>query len=114
MSIKGSTEPRVYTPPLRELTPETSLGFSVIEFADEVLDMTLLPWQRWLLVHMLELRPDGGLRFRTVCVLMARQNGKSTLSQIIALWFMYVYGVALVIGSAQDLDVAEEIWQGAV
>jgi phage terminase large subunit-like protein len=27
---------------------------------------------------------------------------------------MYVYGVALVIGTAQDLDVAEEIWQGAV
>jgi hypothetical protein len=45
---------------------------------------------------------------------MARQNGKSTVSQVLALWFMYVYGRPLVIGTAQDLDVAEEIWQGAV
>jgi hypothetical protein len=110
----GSEVPRIYTPPLRKLTPKTSLGFSVIEFAETVLLLELLPWQKWLLIHMLELLPDNSLRFRTVIVLVARQNGKSTLSQIIALWFMYVYGVGLVIGTAQDLDVAEEIWQGAV
>ena len=110
----GSETPRVFTPPLRELTPETSLGFSVIEFAETVLEIELLPWQKWLLIHMLELLPDNSLRFRTVIVLVARQNGKSTLSQVVALWFMYVYGIALVIGTAQDLDVAEEIWQGAV
>jgi hypothetical protein len=27
--------------------------------------MDLLPWQRWLLLHLLELRLDGTLRFRT-------------------------------------------------
>jgi phage terminase large subunit-like protein len=110
----GSETPRIWTEPLRKLTPKTSLGFSVIEFAETVLEVELLPWQKWLLIHMLELLPDNSLRFRTVIVLVARQNGKSTLSQIVALWFMYVYGVALVIGTAQDLDVAEEIWQGAV
>lgn len=47
-------------------------------------------------------------------VLVARQNGKSTLSQVLALWAIYVLGVALVLGTAQDLDTAEEIWQGAV
>jgi hypothetical protein len=114
VSRVGVEVPRVFTPPLRELTPDTTLGYSVIEFAEQVLEMELLPWQRWLLIHMLELLPDGSLRFRTVIILMARQNGKSTLSQVVALWFMYVYGVALVIGTAQDLDVAEEIWQGAV
>lgn len=110
----GCETPRIYTKPLRKLTPKTSLGFSVIEFAETVLLITLLPWQKWLLVHMLELLPDNTLRFRTVIVLVARQNGKSTLSQVLALWFMYVYGVPLVIGTAQDLDIAEEIWQGAV
>jgi hypothetical protein len=110
----GSEVPRVYTPPLRELTPETSLGFSVIEFAETVLLLTLLPWQKWLLIHMLELLPDNSLRFRTVIVLVARQNGKSTLSQVLGLWFMYVYGIALVLGTAQDLDTAEEVWEGAV
>lgn len=110
----GSETPRIYTKPLRKLTRKTSLGFSVIEFAETVLEIDLLPWQKWLLIHMLELLPDNSLRFRTVIVLVARQNGKSTLSQVVALWFMFVYGVALVIGTAQDLDVAEEIWQGAV
>lgn len=110
----GCEQPRIFTPPLRELTPDTTLGFSVISFAEEVLEVELLPWQRWLLLHMLELLPTGQLRFRTVVILMARQNGKSTLSQIVALWFMYVYAAPLIIGTAQDLDVAEEIWQGAV
>ncbi|MFD7157950.1 terminase large subunit domain-containing protein [Kribbella sp. NPDC059898] len=114
MTLHGCEEPRIFTPPLRELTPETSLGFSVIAFAEDVLEMDLMPWQRWLLIHMLELQPDGSLRFRTCVVLIARQNGKSTLSQVIALWFMFVYGSPLIIGTAQDLDVAEEIWQGAV
>jgi len=79
-----------------------------------MLGIDLLPWQKWLLIHMLELLPDNSLRFRTVIVLVARQNGKSTLSQVVALWFMYVYRVKLVLGTAQDLDTAEEVWQGAV
>jgi len=104
----------VFTPPLRRLTPRTSLGYSVIEFAEKILEIDLYPWQRWLLIHALELLRDNTFRFRNVVVLVARQNGKSTLSQVLALWFMYVYGFELVIGTAQDLDVAEEIWQGAV
>lgn len=110
----GSETPRLFTPPLRKLTPRTSLGFSVVEFATDVLGIDLFPWQRWLLIHALELRAEGGFRFRNVVVLVARQNGKSTLSQVLALWFMYVYGFDLVLGTAQDLDTAEEIWQGAV
>lgn len=116
--LRGSTEPRVSTPPLRELTPETSLGFAAGEFAREVLRLTLYPWQEWLLIHMLEIVGDldgaWHFRFRTVIVLVARQNGKSTLSQVLSLFFMYVLQVALVIGTAQDLDVANEIWSDAL
>jgi hypothetical protein len=79
-----------------------------------VLLIELHPWQKWLLIHALELLPDNTLRFRTVVVLVARQNGKSLVSQVLALWMMYVYGLALVLGTAQDLDTAEEVWQGAV
>ena len=86
----------------------------MIEFAVEVLGIDLMPWQRWLYIHALELLPSGEFRFRTVVVLVARQNGKSTFAQILALFFMYVRGVALVIGTAQNLDVAEEVWAGAV
>jgi len=112
--LVGSELPRVFTPPLRELTPGTSLGFGCIEFAEGVLGIDLLPWQRWTLIHALELLEDGTLRFRTVLILVARQNGKSTLMQVLSLWAMYVLGRRLVIGTAQNLDVAEEVWEGAV
>jgi phage terminase large subunit-like protein len=62
----------------------------------------------------LETLPDGSFRFRNVVVLVARQNGKSTLSIILSLWSCTCSARPLVIGTAQDLDVAEEIWQGAV
>lgn len=79
-----------------------------------MLEVDLAPWQEWLLVHALELDEEGFFRFRTVIVIVARQNGKSTLSKVLALFCMYILGVALVLGTAQDLDVAEEIWADCV
>lgn len=110
----GATEPRLWTPNLRPLTPETTQGHVAIAFAEDVLGITLMPWQRWLFEHMLELKPDGTFRFRTVLIQVARQNGKSTFAQILALWRMFVDRSPLVIGTAQNLDVAEEVWTGAV
>ena len=115
---KGSTKPRIFTPPLRELTPETSLGFAVIEFARDVLDVRLLPAQEWLFIHALEIIGDFDtgwyFRFRTVLVLMARQQGKTMMSEILALFFLYALGVQLIIGTSTNLDAAEEVWDGVV
>ena len=90
--IYGSEVPRIFTPPLRELTPDTTLGYEVIEFAENVLNINLHPWQKWLVIHALEVidDPDDGwrLRFKNVQVLVARQNGKTTLSCVIALYFL--------------------------
>lgn len=113
-SVLGNREPRVFTPPLRPLTPETTRGYEVIEFARDVLQEPLLPWQEEVVLRALELRPDGRYRFKTVLVLVSRQNGKSHLSRVIALWKMYVDGARLVLGVAQDLSIAREVWQGAV
>lgn len=112
--LVGDTVPRLYTRPLRELTAETSYGFACCEFATEVLGIELFPWQRWLLIHMLELTPDGRLRFRTVIVGVARQNGKTTVVKVVALFFLFLLRAALIIGTAQNLDVAEEAWADTV
>lgn len=112
--LLGSETPRIWTPPLRELTEETTRGFEAIQFAEDVLEITLLPWQRWLLIHALELNEDDTYRFRTVVLLVARQNGKSTLMQVLSLWRLYVDSAKLIIGTAQNLDIAEEQWAGAV
>jgi len=113
-ALRGSEEPRVFTPPLRPLTPSTSRGFACIEFAEAILEIELYPWQKWLLIHALETLPDDTYRFRTVVLLVARQNGKSTVMLILALWRMYADGAPLVIGTAQNLDIAEELWTAAV
>lgn len=123
----GSETPRIFTPPLRELTDETTLGFAAIHFAVHICGIDLYPWQRWLLIHALELDPaltvstlgdrgrlDPIFRFRKIIVLVARQNGKSTLSQVLSLFFLYELGTDLVLGTAQDLDTAEEVWDGAL
>lgn len=115
LELRGKETPRLWTKPVcKELTRRTSLGFEAIDFAHDVLGVSLLPWQRWLLIHALELDAFGMFRFKTVIVQVARQNGKTTLLQVLALWRLYVDRAALVIGAAQDLDVAEETWEGCV
>ena len=121
----GSTVPRLFTPPLVTgdpgpcgcgcaLTDDTTLGFEAVRFAEQVVKVTLRPWQRWLLIHGLELKPNGRFRFRKLVVLVARQNGKSILSVILSLFFMYVLETRTVLSAAQDLDTAEEIWNDGV
>lgn len=109
----GNEQPRIFTPPLRPLTRKTTRGFEVIELA-EIIGIKLLPWEKWLLIHALELNPDGTFRFRIVLLLVARQNGKSLVLQLLALWRLFVDASRLVIGTAQSLDIAEEQWAAAV
>lgn len=113
----GVTVPRIYTPPLRKLDKTTSNGYSVIAFAEMVLKVHLYPWQCWLLIHALELNPDGSYRFRRVIVLVARQNGKTTTMGVLAAWWLFVDSQRhpervpplkfLVVGAAQTLDNAK-------
>ena len=78
--IYGCEVPRIYTPPLRELTPDTTLGYEVIEFAENVLNISLHPWQKWLVIHALEVidDPDDGwrLRFKNSSTAAALMTGR--------------------------------------
>jgi hypothetical protein len=112
--VLGRTEPRLWTPPLRELTQATSYGFDVVEFADEVLEHPLDPWQEWLAIHACELLPDGRPRFRIVLVEAARQNGKTELPVVLTLYWQFVEGVPLTLGTSTKLDYAKESWTKAV
>jgi len=109
----GIPTPRLFTPPLMPLTRENTRGFNCIEFA-KLIGQPFLPWQEEVVKRALELRPDGRYRFRVVLVLVARQNGKSRMLQTVALWKMYVDNVKLVLGAAQDLKAAKEVWQQAI
>lgn len=112
--IYGSEEPRIFTPPKRELTPETTHGFAAIAFAESMMGLKLFPWQEWLLKHALELNEDGTYRYRFVIVLVGRQNGKSLILLVLALWHLFAVGSKTVIATAQGLDRSEAAWKEAV
>ena len=118
--VLGCTEPRVYTKPLEshvdpltgELLADFTDGPAAIAFAREILGIELYPWQTWFLNHALELDETGTLyRFRIIITMVARQNGKTTVENILALWHMYSLESGLVIGTAQSLDRSEEAWK---
>lgn len=112
--VKGSVKPRLSTPPLRELTPETSYGYQVIEFADKVLGEPLLEWQEQLVIRIGELLPDGKPRFKKVLILIARQNGKTHLIKVLSLYWMFIERVELVAGIGSTLKQAKEAWNKAI
>src|SRR3954468_12635397 len=87
--VRGSPTPRIWTPPLRELSRETSFGYDLIDFAAAI-GWPLDPCQAWLPIHMGELLPDGRPRFRMVLAIVSRQNGKTLFSRILTLYWLYV------------------------
>lgn len=116
--MMGYTEPRIWTPPLRKLTEKSTLGFMAIEYAETVLRKTLYPWQKWALIHMLEivgdLKSEWRFRFRTILIMVSRQNGKTVLSEVIASFFLNVLGVDSIFGTSLSLDKAEEVWEAVI
>ena len=103
---------------MRPLTEETSLGFACIEYAETILGKTLYPWQKWALIHALEIvgsmQGKWSFRFRTVLVMVSRQNGKTVLSEIIASFFLNILMVNRVFGTSLSLDKAEEVWEAVI
>jgi hypothetical protein len=144
-AVLGKTEPRHFTAPLDEncgpcdcqvcqeiprnehapdIKPCRTHGYRAIFFATDLLHLKLYPWQEWLLIHALELiEEDNGIevyRFRIVIVECARQNGKTVVMVILALWNMFrqddpdVPESRTIIGTAQDLSKADDSWRYAV
>lgn len=118
--IRGSVLPRIWTLPLITgppggcvcgcaLTPETSYGYDLIRFA-EIVGWPFDPYQRFLAIHTGELLPDGRPRFRTLLIIIARQNGKSLFSRVLILYWMFVEKIALTVATHTDRGMAKRAW----
>lgn len=119
--LLGSTLPRLWTRPLVTgpagpcgcgcaLTEETSYGFDVVWFAAEVLGAPLDPWERWAAIHGGELLPDGRPRFRKLLIIVARQQGKTHLVKVLTLYWQFVEGWPMILGTSTNLGYAKEVW----
>ena len=124
-TVLGHTVARLFTPPLVvgppgpcgcgcALTPATSYGFAVDDFARDTLKAPLDPWERWAAIHAGELLPDGSPRFATVLILVARQNGKTHLLVVLTLFWLFRARLSMVLGTSTKLDYARESWLKAV
>lgn len=122
---RGSTLPRLVTPPLVTgppgpcgcgcaLTPENSYGYDAIDFATRILRSPPRPWQRYAAIHGGELLPDGRPRARIVLLLAGRQNGKTWLPVVLSLFWQFVEAWPLILGTSTKLDYAKESWNKAV
>jgi len=122
--VRGSMLPRLAPVPLVSgepgpcgcgcaLTRENTYGFAVADFAEQVLHMPLDDWQRWLVIHAGELLPDGRPRFKKLLIIVARQNGKTTLLLILTLFWLFVEQWRLVVGQHVSLAKARGIWEEA-
>lgn len=115
--------PAVWTKPLSEDFPTD--GDKLIELieltwrspdTDELIKLD--EWQKWLFRHILERYPaghplEGELRFRSVCVSVGRQNGKSLIGSALAGAYgmlMHKPAGASVISLASSIDQARIIY----
>ena len=78
--LRGATEPRLHSPYLK--------GKSLVSDVEElckIVDMPLLPWQKFVLTDMLRVDSKGKFIRRTCLALGARQNGKTHMVRMLIL-----------------------------
>ena len=112
----GSVTPRLFTPPLRDLSePGASVGPLQADFARDVLRTPMDPWQEWLTLHAGEVREEDGLpRFWLVIVLVSRQNGKTFVPGVLAPFWSLVDETPMILGTSTKLEYAKEAWLKSV
>jgi hypothetical protein len=76
--------------------------------------LALLPWQEWIAEMAHKVKPDGRWKHSNICVVVARQNGKSTLMMVRIMAGMYLWNDGLQIGSAHRLTTSLETFRHIV
>jgi hypothetical protein len=112
--VYGAVEPRLWTPPLRDLEDEdASWGYDFADFC-ALIGYPLDPWQFWLAIHLGELYPDGSPRYRKAIILVARQSGKTMFTRLLILYWMFVERVTEIVATSTDRAAAKRSWKKVV
>jgi len=108
--VFGHETPRIHTP----LNDLPSRGFELIDFADQIIDGGFMPWQKWLAVQSLKLKPDGRYFHPITVATVARQNGKSTYMLARIAMGLFHWDESLQVGSAHRLVTSLEQFRSLV
>ena len=107
-SAIGHQFPRLAPKPDRSL--DYRYGNALCNWATEILEIDLLPWQEFVLREGCA-RRNNRFRYRTILVVVARQNGKTLLSGIRALGGMALFGEKQILGAAQNRRMSADTWR---
>jgi len=107
--LGGVQTPRIHS----KLNDLPSKGQDMIDLATE-LGINLMEWQRFVCIHGHKVRPDGRWAHSELGLIMARQQGKSTLMMLRILTGMFVWGEGLQLASAHRLTTSLETFRQIV
>ncbi len=107
--LGGVQTPRIHS----KLNDLPSKGQEMIDFATE-LGINLMEWQRYVCIHGHKIRADGRWAHSELGLIMARQQGKSTLMMLRILTGMFVWGEGLQLASAHRLTTSLETFRQIV
>ena len=108
-ALIGSPTPRIHS----RLNDLPSKGDELIAFAESI-GIDLMPWQRFVIQHAHKIKPDLRWASSEICIVGARQNGKSTLLIVRALAGLFLWNEPLQISSAHRLSTALELFRQLV
>jgi hypothetical protein len=107
--LGGVQTPRIHS----KLNDLPSKGQEMIDFATE-LGINLMEWQKFVCIHGHKVRADGRWHASELGLIMARQQGKSTLMMLRILTGMFVWGEGLQLASAHRLTTSLETFRQIV
>jgi hypothetical protein len=107
--LGGVQTPRIHS----KLSDLPSKGQDIIDLAAE-LKINLMEWQKYVCIHGHKIRADGRWAHSELGLIMARQQGKSTLMMLRILTGMFVWGEGLQLASAHRLTTSLETFRQIV
>jgi hypothetical protein len=107
--LGGVQTPRIHS----KLSDLPSKGQDIIDLAAE-LKINLMEWQKFVCIHGHKVRADGRWAHSELGLIMARQQGKSTLMMLRILTGMFVWGEGLQLASAHRLTTSLETFRQIV
>ena len=107
--LYGSGTPRIHT----KLNDLPSRGQEMIDFCNSI-SMPLMPWQEFIAIHAHKIKPDGRWVHPLVNIVVARQQGKTTLMKAKILMNLFEWNQHLQIGTAHRLTTSLETFRDLV
>jgi len=102
----GAVKPRIHTPLLKG---ESRLP-EVMKFL-KTINITLLPWQEFVLDDMLKVDKDLKFKRRSLLAITPRQNGKTELAKVMILAHMFVFNSKNIIGLSSNRSMAFDVFR---